>query len=233
MSLLTSPLTISHYNKSFKSFRDPVSLTIPYLPTGISQELDSSLSNVPKLSSSHEEPSHPLQIYTRQSKPPTHVTLSITLPSINLASVICSDPKSLLIALHKGKWTYVTKHPICYYINFDSLSTSFFCITYQLSSPVTEALSKPKWLKAMELEMTSWHENKTSKLIPSLLGIRHVDNRCVYVSKFNPDGTVDRLKAWLVVDYTWNCDIDYGEAFSPVAKISSIWVSISIAANFG
>lgn len=50
--------------------------------------------------------------------------------------------------------------------------------------------------------------------------------------KFNLNDSVDRLKARLVAKtYTHSYGIDYEETFSPAAKISSIRVFISLAAN--
>ena len=52
--------------------------------------------------------------------------------------------------------------------------------------------------------------------------------------KYLPDGSIERLKAHLVAKgYAQPYDVDYAETLSLIAKISSVRILISLAANLG
>ena len=70
-------------------------------------------------------------------------------------------------------------------------------------------------------------------LIPKPTRTSIVGCRWVLTVKHNLDGTVDRLKARLVAKgFTQTYGLDYTETFSPVAKLNSICIIPSLAANF-
>lgn len=57
-----------------------------------------------------------------------------------------------------------------------------------------------------------------------------VSCRWIYTVKYLPDGTVERLKACLVATgYTQTYSVDYLETFSPVTRLNSVRILLSIA----
>jgi Reverse transcriptase (RNA-dependent DNA polymerase) len=54
----------------------------------------------------------------------------------------------------------------------------------------------------------------------------------VFTVKYDPTGLVDRYKARLVAKgFTQTYGIDFQETFSPVAKLNTIRIVLSLAAN--
>lgn len=84
-----------------------------------------------------------------------------------------------------------------------------------------EAMTDPNWRQAMVEEMTALHSNNTWDIVPLPPDKTTVGCRWVYTVKIGPDGQIDRFKARLVAKgYTQIFGLDYGDTFSPVAKIS-------------
>jgi hypothetical protein len=97
---------------------------------------------------------------------------------------------------------------------------------------VQDALFDSGWRQAMELEMKALPQNGMWELVPLPPAKKTVGCKWVYIVKFNPGGSVELLKARLVAKvYTQTYGIDYDETFSQVAKISSVNILISLAAN--
>jgi poly-D-alanine transfer protein DltD len=86
----------------------------------------------------------------------------------------------------------------------------------------------------MQEEYNSLLENQTWDLVPLPSGRKLVRCRWVYRTKSAMDGQVSRYKARLVSKgFQQVHDIDYDETFSPVAKMDSIHLALSIATTKG
>ena len=88
-----------------------------------------------------------------------------------------------------------------------------------------------KWEQAMDNEMRSLEKNDPWVLTELPAGKRALLNKWVFRIKIEPDGK-RRFKARLVVKgYSQRKGIDYAEIFSPVVKLTSIRILLSIVAS--
>eukprot|EP00253_Pinus_taeda_P027535 PITA_27535 len=84
----------------------------------------------------------------------------------------------------------------------------------------------------MNEEYHSLLANDTWDLVPLPKGRKLVRCKWVYRTKYGPDGKVDKHKARLVAKgFSQVEGIDYNETFSPVAKMNSIRLVLSLAAS--
>ena len=140
------------------------------------------------------------------------------------------------IAVHKGIRS--TRNPSLHYVNlsYHCLSPSHYTCLSSLSfisipKSLGDAFQHPGWRQAMVDEMAALHHSGTWDLVPLPPGKSVVGCRWVYTVKVGPDGHVDRLKARLVAKgYTQIFGLDYGDTFSPVAKMPSVRLLLSMAA---
>nr|CAD1835548.1 unnamed protein product [Ananas comosus var. bracteatus] len=132
-----------------------------------------------------------------------------------------------------------SKYPISDFVSYASLSPSYRAFVSSLSSMSIphnwkEALIDPKWKGAMDEEMRALKKNNTWELVDLPAGKRTVGCKWVFTVKYKADGSVERFKARLVAKgFTQTYGIDYQETFAPVAKLNSVRVLLSCAANLG
>ncbi|CAJ2640978.1 unnamed protein product [Trifolium pratense] len=89
------------------------------------------------------------------------------------------------------------------------------------------------WQEAINDEMDSLESNKTWHLVDLPPGCKPIGCKWILKKKLKPDGTVDKYKARLVAKgFRQRENIDFFDTFSPVTRITSIRVLISIDAIY-
>ena len=197
---------------------------------------------LPYISPPSDALSRSLQVYQRRHRvvaPPFSSAEvpdnSPPVPPISPTPTLsCTD--HLSITLWKGNRSTCNPYPIYNFLSYHRLSLSYFAFVSTLSSvslpkSTSEALSHSGWRQAMVDEMATLHSNGTWDFVSLPPGKSTVGCRWVYTVKVGPNGQVDRLKARLVAKgYTQIYGCDYGDTFSPVAKIASVRLFLSMVA---
>ncbi|MBV8801912.1 MAG: hypothetical protein JO131_02910, partial [Gammaproteobacteria bacterium] len=95
-----------------------------------------------------------------------------------------------------------------------------------------DANQNKRWRDAMEEEIKSIEKNHTWELATLPKGKQAIGLKWVYKVKKNANGEVEKYKARLVAKgYKQQAGIDYDEVFAPVARLETIRLIISLAAQ--
>lgn len=95
-----------------------------------------------------------------------------------------------------------------------------------------QTAEKDQWAEAMREEIASLNKNNTWVLTELPQGEKAIDNRWVFKVKMNPDDSLERFKARLVVKgFSQQYGVNYTETFSPVVRYSSVRSILATAAK--
>ena len=97
-----------------------------------------------------------------------------------------------------------------------------------------EAEKDPKWITAMKEELRMIEKNETWKLVKRPTNRKVIGVKWVFRTKLNPDGSINKHKARLVVKgYAQIFGVDFFDIFAPVARLDTIRLLLAIAAQKG
>jgi len=195
----------------------------------------------------------PESVHVQQSKP---TLLEVTTPNPLIYTKSTSDfpnvqePESsstplyenldIPIALRKETRKCTTKplYPLANYLSFKNFSPTHKAFLTSLNTTTTptslsEALSDKKWKQAMDATMEALEKNSTWNLVALPNGKKLVGCKWVYTITYKADGSIERYKARLVAKgFTQTYGVDYMETFAPVAKMNTVRMILSLAANY-
>ncbi|KAJ9541984.1 hypothetical protein OSB04_028490 [Centaurea solstitialis] len=195
-------------------------------------------------------PSLPLDLpeQTPSPVPSAPVSLAQTSPLLHpevtsiSQSPILQEISSNLNLPHVARW--IKDHPQTQIIGDPSegvktrvnLNCCLFTCFVSKNEPkkVTDALTDPFWIEAMQDELLQFERNKVWTLTSLPAGKSAIGTKWVFRNKKDENGVVVRNKARLVAQgYCQEEGIDYEETFAPIARLEAIRVFLAYAAHRG
>jgi hypothetical protein len=95
-----------------------------------------------------------------------------------------------------------------------------------------EEAKEPHWVQAMNQQIDSIEKNKTWDLVDFPSHKKSIGVKWVYKTKLNEKGQIEKHKARLVSKgFSQQPGTDYGETFSPVARLDTVRILLAITAQ--
>jgi hypothetical protein len=106
--------------------------------------------------------------------------------------------------------------------------------THRTISEVFASLDADDWKEAVHSEIDSILSNETWELIDRPYGCKLMSCKWVFKKKLRPDGIIDKYKTRLVAKgYTQKEGEYFFDTYSPVARLTTIHVLLSLAVSHG
>ena len=132
---------------------------------------------------------------------------------------------------HLRSCTYPDFH--LYYSTHHSLRALHAGVIISKPHSYAQAAAIPEWHLAMECEFQALLKNETWTLCPRPPDKNVVSSKWVFKSKRRLNGSIEKLKARLVVvGYLQRNGIDFFDTFSPVIKPSTVHMVLVLAVSF-
>ncbi|XP_015167399.1 uncharacterized protein [Solanum tuberosum] len=208
-------------------------------------DICSSESVVPSVVPPSEPPITSPTVSSHHSPLPPHSTVS--LPVIHSKVSVTSSKRSGKLS-RPSLWlqdfvtmpkTYNCLYPLAAHLTYSHLSL-FYRHTLHAYSSISEpasfkeAAADSAWVKAMDLEIAALEANNTWSIVDLPLGKIPIECRWIYKINFLASEAVERFKARFVAKgFSQRKGLDYGETFSPVAKMVTVRFVVVLAASKG
>jgi len=118
--------------------------------------------------------------------------------------------------------------------HFAVVDAMAFIANVKVPQTVEEARTLPdkdQWEQSMTTEIKALEQNNTYTLVEPPVNCKPVKNKWVFRIKTNPDGSLDKYKARLVIKgCSLRKGVDFDQTYSPVTRLESVRILLSIAA---
>ncbi|GJY31754.1 ribonuclease H-like domain-containing protein [Tanacetum coccineum] len=121
------------------------------------------------------------------------------------------------------------------YVKYSNLNTANLCFAASLNKSVepnclSEAMSDPNWVEAMNNEIEALNRNNTWTICDLPADRKPIGSKWIWKIKYKASGDIERYKARLVAKgFSQKEGFDYDETFSPVIKMSTVRCIVAIA----